>query len=248
MESKHYFYVLSCKDGSFYGGYTTEPKRRVKEHNSGTGAKYTRPASRRPVQMIHLEMFATRPEATKAEYHFKKLPRKQKERYLRTAKIACGIRDFEDSDSVELAHLLKRNFLEVNSQDYPMDQMIDLAEQYTPAKLMDQAKSAHVYIAELGDTIVGTAAICPYFDSAEESIILSFFVLPEYQKKAVGHQLMEQLEKDSFYTRAQRIEVPASRTAKEFYEHFGFKVKNPDKPEDEHGYIRMEKHQKLSNC
>ena len=44
MENKksHYFYVLLCQDGSFYGGYTTEPERRLTEHNSGTGAKYTR--------------------------------------------------------------------------------------------------------------------------------------------------------------------------------------------------------------
>ena len=43
MENKksHYFYVLLCQDGSFYGGYTTEPERRLTEHNSGTGAKYT---------------------------------------------------------------------------------------------------------------------------------------------------------------------------------------------------------------
>lgn len=41
METDHYFYVLHCKDDTFYGGYTTDPARRLKEHNSGTGAKYT---------------------------------------------------------------------------------------------------------------------------------------------------------------------------------------------------------------
>lgn len=83
MENSHYFYVLFCHDGSFYGGYTTEPVRRLDEHNAGTGAKYTRPASRRPVQMIHVERFDSRSEATKAEYAFKKLPRPKKERYLK---------------------------------------------------------------------------------------------------------------------------------------------------------------------
>lgn len=79
----HYFYVLLCKDGTFYGGYTTEPQRRLAEHNDGVGAKYTRLPSRRPVQMIHTEKFATRSEATKAEYAFKQLTRKQKEQYLK---------------------------------------------------------------------------------------------------------------------------------------------------------------------
>lgn len=80
----HYFYVLRCHDDTFYGGYTTDPKRRLAEHNRGVGAKYTRLAKRRPLQMIHLEHFATRSDATKAEAAFKKLSRRQKEQYLKT--------------------------------------------------------------------------------------------------------------------------------------------------------------------
>ncbi|EOL43716.1 GIY-YIG nuclease family protein [Enterococcus caccae] len=82
METEHYFYVLYCKDDTFYGGYTTDPERRLKEHNSGTGAKYTRLPSRLPAKMIHTEVFSNRSEATKAEYAFKKLTRKQKITYL----------------------------------------------------------------------------------------------------------------------------------------------------------------------
>ncbi len=83
METKHYFYVLECKDQTFYGGYTTDLTRRLAEHNAGTGAKYTRLARRRPLKMIHAEVFETRSEATKAEAAFKKLSRKQKEIYLK---------------------------------------------------------------------------------------------------------------------------------------------------------------------
>lgn len=79
---QHYFYVLRCHDQTFYGGYTTDLIRRENEHNQGIGAKYTRPASRRPLQMIHAEAFSTRSEATKAEAAFKKLSRKEKECYL----------------------------------------------------------------------------------------------------------------------------------------------------------------------
>lgn len=241
MENKHYFYVLHCKDNSFYGGYTTDPKRRINEHNTGTGAKYTRPVSRRPVTMIHLEVFPTRQEATKAEYHFKKQPRKRKERYLRTAKTACVIRAFEESDGKSVSELMKRNFLEINSKDYPLEQMIALTEEYTAEKLVTQAEHAHMYVAELGDRIVGTATICPYYDSSTESIILSFFVLPEYHSKGIGRALMTQLENDPFYTRADRIEIPSSRTAVTFYEQFGFSIIDSTAPEDEHGYIRLEK-------
>ena len=84
MENKvHYFYVLLCKDDTFYGGYTTDLARRLNEHNQGIGAKYTKLAKRRPLQMIHAESFATRSEAQKAEYAFKQLTRRQKENYLR---------------------------------------------------------------------------------------------------------------------------------------------------------------------
>lgn len=77
-----YFYVLFCADGTFYGGYTTDLKRREAEHNAGTGAKYTKPSNRRPAKMIYAEGFFTRSEATKAEYAFKKQTRKKKESYL----------------------------------------------------------------------------------------------------------------------------------------------------------------------
>lgn len=99
MENKHYFYVLLCNDQSFYGGYTTDPTRRLKEHNKGAGAKYTRIKSRLPVKMIHLEAFETRSQATKAEAAFKKNTRKQKEVYLVEMKSSSCLNHIIDSDS-----------------------------------------------------------------------------------------------------------------------------------------------------
>ncbi len=77
-----YFYVLYCRDNTLYGGYTTNIKRRLKQHNDGTGAKYTRMKSKRPVKMLYAEKYSSKSEAMKAEYAFKQLTRKQKERYL----------------------------------------------------------------------------------------------------------------------------------------------------------------------
>lgn len=85
MNSKiHYFYVLWCKDNSFYGGYTVDLDRREKEHNLGVGAKYTRIKKRRPLKMIYAERFTGRSEAMSAEFHFKKLSRPKKEEYLKS--------------------------------------------------------------------------------------------------------------------------------------------------------------------
>lgn len=75
MANEHYFYVLFCKDQTFYGGYTTDLSRRLEEHNNGTGAKYTRLQKRRPVKMIHAEVFSSRSEATKQKLHSKTHPK-----------------------------------------------------------------------------------------------------------------------------------------------------------------------------
>ena len=69
--SKHYCYILRCADNTLYTGYTTDPKRREKEHNEGTGfeSKYTK--SRRPCKIVHLEEFDTKSEAMAREYYIK---------------------------------------------------------------------------------------------------------------------------------------------------------------------------------
>lgn len=77
----HTFYVLQCKDGSYYAGYTNDLLKRIKVHNEGKGAKYTR--SRLPVKCIYKEIFETKQEAMQAEYAFKQLTRKQKIAHMR---------------------------------------------------------------------------------------------------------------------------------------------------------------------
>ena len=71
-----YTYILKCRDGSLYTGWTTDLDRRVKAHNEGTGARYTK--SRRPVELVYYETFETREEAMRREYAIKQLTRAQK--------------------------------------------------------------------------------------------------------------------------------------------------------------------------
>jgi putative endonuclease len=80
QQDLHYIYVLECSDGSLYTGYTTDVERRLKEHNSGQGAKYTR--GRRPVKLRHQESFKSRSLAQKREYQIKQLPRSKKEELI----------------------------------------------------------------------------------------------------------------------------------------------------------------------
>ncbi|MEH7354731.1 GIY-YIG nuclease family protein [Neobacillus drentensis] len=79
--SSHYFYVLTCSDGSLYGGYTNNLERRIKLHNEGKGAKYTR--GRGPVELTFFKGYDHKSDALKAEYQFKQLTRKKKLEFLR---------------------------------------------------------------------------------------------------------------------------------------------------------------------
>lgn len=73
----NYVYILSCADGTFYTGWTTHLERRVKVHNQGKGAKYTR--SRLPVKLLYWEEYSDKGEALRREAAIKKLTRRQKE-------------------------------------------------------------------------------------------------------------------------------------------------------------------------
>ena len=71
-----YIYILECSDGTLYTGITTDVNRRLLEHNSGKGAKYTR--ARTPVVLRALFEAKNRSEASKEEYRIKKLNRTEK--------------------------------------------------------------------------------------------------------------------------------------------------------------------------
>lgn len=78
--SGHYVYVLRCADDTLYTGYTTDVARRVEEHAAGEGAKYTR--GRTPVELVHVETFASRSGAMSREHEVKSLDRLEKEAIL----------------------------------------------------------------------------------------------------------------------------------------------------------------------
>lgn len=66
---KYYVYILECADGTFYTGYTTDPQKRLKIHNAGKGAKYTR--SRCPCSLVYTEEFDDKSAALSREWHIK---------------------------------------------------------------------------------------------------------------------------------------------------------------------------------
>ena len=76
----NYTFILKCKDGSLYTGWTNNLEKRVKDHNDGKGAKYTK--SRRPVTLVYHEEFETKEEAMRREYAIKQMTRAEKEKLV----------------------------------------------------------------------------------------------------------------------------------------------------------------------
>lgn len=75
-KTMNYTYIVKCKDGTLYTGWTNDIEKRIEAHNTGKGAKYTK--TRRPVELIYLEEFLTKEEAMKREYAIKQMSRQRK--------------------------------------------------------------------------------------------------------------------------------------------------------------------------
>lgn len=71
-----YCYLLECNDGSYYTGWTTDPRRRERQHNRGVGSRYTR--LKMPVRLVYLEEQPDRSTAQRREIAIKKLSHAQK--------------------------------------------------------------------------------------------------------------------------------------------------------------------------
>ena len=76
-KGKHSVYIVECRDGTYYTGYTPDIERRLKLHNAGKGAKYTR--DRRPVKLVWHKEYRYFKPAFIAEKRIKELTRRQKE-------------------------------------------------------------------------------------------------------------------------------------------------------------------------
>lgn len=73
---KAYTYILRCIDDTYYCGWTNDLDKRIKTHNSGNGAKYTK--FRRPVVLVYYEEYDNKSLAMKREYEIKRMSRKEK--------------------------------------------------------------------------------------------------------------------------------------------------------------------------
>ena len=150
------------------------------------------------------------------------------------------IRLFNESDAGAVQNVIHSGLRKVNSKDYPPELIEKYCAYFTLEKIKSQANSAHMYIAESDNKIVGTGSMAPYWGSETESILLTIYVLPEMIGQGIGSAIISALEQDEYFLRAKRIEIPASVTAVKFYQKMGYAFKNGIIPDDE-GIVSMEK-------
>lgn len=86
----HYFvYIVRCRNGTYYAGYTNDLESRIKKHDSGKGAKYLRGKS--PVELVYAKEYRYLRNALRAERNIKKLTRAQKEELIRKNSASSDI-------------------------------------------------------------------------------------------------------------------------------------------------------------
>ena len=75
-----YVYIVECKDGTYYTGYTPDVEKRIELHNKGKGAKCLR--GKLPVELVYVKKFRSLKSALREERNIKKLTHSQKEKLV----------------------------------------------------------------------------------------------------------------------------------------------------------------------
>ena len=146
----------------------------------------------------------------------------------------------QKEDCVALAKMVQETCRESFKFFYPQSWIEYTINRQTPQRFWEKAQTMHFYVAKIGKQIVGCAGISPYFDKADECVIVSFFVSKKFHGKGIGTQLLKHLEKDEIYVRSKRVEVASSLNALPFYIKNGFHYKNNEFDFD-NGSLHLEK-------
>jgi len=151
------------------------------------------------------------------------------------------IRLMRPEDAEETARVIAETLRTSNRKDYSPQYVEENIASHSAEVLLERAKAGHLYVVCDQARIVGCGAIAGYWGSTTESILLTIFVLPDYQGKGIGRQIIHTLEQDEFFLRAKRIEIPASITAVEFYRKMGYDYKSGIAELDDEQVYRLEK-------
>ena len=151
------------------------------------------------------------------------------------------IRLITERDYKNVANMIARSVSNsAFTKFYPQQSIDYIKESLNEEGVKRRASWTHFYVIEKDNNIIACGAIGPYWDSKTESSLFNIFVDEKYQGQGYGRKIIETLEKDEFFKRAKRIEVPASMSAIPFYRKMGYEHKNGELVFDD-GHFSLEK-------
>lgn len=115
------------------------------------------------------------------------------------------IRRFEEKDALKASRMIADTLITTNSKDYPIEYIEMNIRSHSPEVLIERAKESHMYVVCDKESVIGIGAIVGYWGSENESILLTIFISPSYQKQGIGRMIIETLEQDPYFKRAFRV-------------------------------------------
>ena len=160
------------------------------------------------------------------------------------------VRKYIDGDEYEISKIIAKDLYTENIKDYSKESIDKVVESLNEDTIKKRAQVFNCYVVIDSQRIIGVGMIGPYWGSQTESSFFTIFIDPSYKGKGIGRKIIETLENDIYYKRADRVEIPASISGLNFYRHFGYGFKINDKVKgnivDDEGEYRLEKYPKIS--
>ncbi|WP_195984019.1 GNAT family N-acetyltransferase [Clostridium sp. D33t1_170424_F3] len=135
--------------------------------------------------------------------------------------MSIQIRGFQVGDAEEIVHLIHRNLREVNSRDYPEEEVERLVREHTPGAVRAMAGQGRMFVALLETALVGVLCVLPSWEKEREYWLRTVFVSPELHGKGVGSMLVNAGEAYALEVGAVTLRLCASQTAHGFYQKLG---------------------------
>jgi len=198
---KHYTYILRCSDGTLYTGYTNNLDKRVRDNNSGKGAKYTK--ARLPVELVYHEAFDTKAEAMSREWHIKHdMTREVKIKLIESSSNL--LKDSETANKMKASNANALNNIERRNRSMADDKKIEATktEEVKAAPVEKKTRGRKPAAKKAAPAKNATAKKTPAKDAAKAPA-------KKTAAKKVGRPAKKHLGKIFFEVDGQQIELKA---------------------------------------
>jgi len=129
--------------------------------------------------------------------------------------MGLTIRETHSNDAKAISQVIVAAVRESNGQNYAASIIESVVTNFTPERVIELLGQRLVFVALLGDKIVGTGAL-------DGNTVRSLFIAPQQQRKGIGKALMRRVEETALQHGIETLLVPSSLTAESFYARLGY--------------------------